>query len=116
MKLQLLAIMVASAASSLIAAEENPLLKTPKDKVSYSIGMDIGRSITNQSIEINPEALAAGLKATVSGGQTLLSESEFQETMKTFRTDMQAKMQAKRAEMQAKQAEQAKEAGSKNKS
>jgi len=103
------------AALSLNAAEESPLLKTPKDKVSYTLGMNIGRSITNQSIDVNADALAAGLKATVSGAKTLLTEAEYQESMKAFNAEMQAKMMAKRQEMQSKQAEQAKEAGDKNK-
>jgi len=115
MKVSLLAIMSIGAALSLVAAEQLPQLKTPKDKTSYSIGMDIGRSITNQALDVNPDALAAGLKATVTGAATLLTEAEYQETMKTFRTEMQAKMMAKRQEMQAKQAEQAKESGDKNK-
>src|SRR6266849_7711816 len=122
MKLQSLMMASVLAALNLMAADGSSLLKTPKDKISYSIGMDIGRSITNQAIEINPEALAAGMKAVVSGGTPLMTEAEYQENMATFRKDMQAKMQARRAEMQAKQseiqakqAELAKGAGEKNK-
>ncbi len=115
MKLYVLVMLGSGAGLTLLAAEENPLVKTPKDKISYSIGMDIGRNITNQAIDINPDALAAGLKATVTGGKPLLTEAEFAETMKTFRADMQAKMMAKRQEAQAKQAEQGKELGEKNK-
>src|SRR5258707_1643373 len=115
MKVCLLAMMGVGAALSLTAAEESPLLKTPKDKVSYTLGMNIGRSITNQSIDVNADALAAGLKANVSGAKTLLTEAEYQESMKAFNAEMQAKMMAKRQEMQSKQTEQAKEAGDKNK-
>jgi len=115
MKLQLLTVIGAGAVLSLMAADESPLLKTPKDRVSYAIGMDIGKSITNQSIDINPDALAAALKSVVTGAKPLLSDAEYQENMKTFRSDMQAKMMAKRAEMQAKQAEKSKEVGDKNK-
>src|ERR1043166_878608 len=115
MKLQLLMIIGAGAVLSLMAADESPLLKTPKDRISYAIGMDIGKSITNQSIDINPDALAAALKSVVTGAKPLLSDAEYQENMKTFRSDMQAKMMAKRAEMQAKQAEKSKEVGDKNK-
>jgi len=114
MKVSLL-LLSALAAFSVAAAEEPLTLKTPKDKVSYSLGMNIGRSITNQSIDINPDALGAGLKATVLGGKALLTEAEYEQAMKDFNAERQAKMQAKRAEMQAKQAEQAKETGDKNK-
>jgi len=92
----------------MLAAEESPLLKTPRDKISYSIGMNIGQSITNQGLEINPDAMAAGLKAVVTGAKPLLTDAEFQESMKSFNEERQAKMQAKQAEM-------AKEAGEKSK-
>jgi FKBP-type peptidyl-prolyl cis-trans isomerase FklB len=115
MKLHLLAMMGVGAALSLIAAEESLVLKTPKDKVSYSVGMDIGRSITNQALDLSPDALAAGIKAVLSGAKPLLTEAEYQEQMKAFQSERMAKMQAKRAEMQAKQAEQNKQTGDKNK-
>ena len=122
MKLRLLTLIGVSAALTMLAAEESPLLKTPRDKISYSIGMNIGQSITNQGLEINPDAMAAGLKAVVTGAKPLLTDAEFQESMKSFNEERQAKMQAKRAEMQAKQAEMqakqaemAKEAGEKSK-
>src|ERR1051325_8523121 len=101
MKVSLL-LLSALAAFSVAAAEEPLAFKTPKDKISYSLDM-------------NPDALGAGLKATVLGGKALLTEAEYEQAMKDFNAERQAKMQAKRAEMQAKQAEQAKEAGDKNK-
>src|SRR4051812_10943350 len=84
MRLHLFALMVAGIALPLVAAEDSTLLKSPKDKISYSIGMSIGQSITNQSLEVNPEAMAAGLKAVVTGAKPLLTDAEFQENMKAF--------------------------------
>jgi FKBP-type peptidyl-prolyl cis-trans isomerase FklB len=115
MKLPILVMMGFGAAMTLVEAQEPPVLKTPKDKMSYSIGMSVGRNITNQSIDINPDILAAGLKAIVVGAKPLLTDEEFQESMKALNTEVQAKMQAKRAEMQARQTEQVKEAAEKNK-
>ena len=115
MKLQFLVMMGLGAAMTLVEAQETPALKTPKDKMSYSIGMSVGRNITNQSIEINADLLAAGLKAVVTGAKPLLTDEEFAESMKALNTEVQAKNQAKRAEMQARQTEQAKEAGERNK-
>jgi len=115
MKLQLAVMMGFGAVMTLAQAQEITALKNQREKISYSIGMSVGRNITNQNIEINPEILAAGLKAIVAGSKPLLTDEEFQESMKSLNTEVQAKMQARRAEMQAKQTEQLKEAGEKSK-
>ena len=110
-----MAALLVCAALSLSAAEDNPLVKTQKDKISYSIGLDIGRNITNSQIDINLDALAAGLKSVISGSKPLLTEEESKEVMNAFRTEMQTKQQARMKEMQAKQAEKSKESADKNK-
>ncbi len=91
------------------------MLKTPADKMSYALGMSMGQNVTNWGIEINPDVMAAGLRAVVRGEKPVLTEAEVRESMTAFNTERQAKMQAKRAEMMAKQAEAAKETGDKNK-
>jgi FKBP-type peptidyl-prolyl cis-trans isomerase len=53
--------------------------------------MDIGRNITNQQIEVNAEALAAGLKAVVNRTAPLLTDQQAQEAMSAFRTEMMNK-------------------------
>lgn len=78
-------------------------LKTQKDKVSYAIGLDIGRNFKEQSIEIDPKLLTQGIQDALSGGKHLLTDEEIQAVMTTFRQEMQAKVAA-----------QAKEIGEKN--
>ena len=79
---------------TLPAADPAPALKDQKDKVSYSIGMDIGRNIKRQSLDISVEALAAGIKDVMTGGQTALTDDEAREVMNAYRTEMQAKQQS----------------------
>jgi len=81
-------------AMTLPAADPAPALKDQKDKVSYSIGMDIGRNIKRQSLDISVEALAAGIKDVMTGGQTALTDDEAREVMNAYRTEMQAKQQS----------------------
>ncbi len=38
-------------------AEDRPALKDAKDKVSYSIGLDIGMTFQKQKMEINSDVL-----------------------------------------------------------
>src|SRR5450759_1377801 len=46
----------------LFGQEKSPQLKDQKDKVSYSIGMNIGFNLARQKVDINTDILAAGIK------------------------------------------------------
>ena len=109
MKLRLLSLVVAGISAAASGADVE--LKTEKDKISYAIGVDIGKNITNRQVEINPDALAAGLKSVVTGGKPLLTDEQLKEAMTSLQTTMQAKMQDR---MKVQQAEQ-QQAGDKNK-
>jgi FKBP-type peptidyl-prolyl cis-trans isomerase FklB len=60
----------------LALAQEAPVLKTEKDKLSYAMGMDLGGQLKAQSVDIDPALFAEGLKAALSGGKTLLTDAE----------------------------------------
>ncbi len=81
------------------------MLTTQKDKISYGIGMNIGRSITNGQIEINLDALTAGLKAVVTGTQPLLNDEQYREAMGALQTQMQAKQAERMKAAEAKNKE-----------
>jgi FKBP-type peptidyl-prolyl cis-trans isomerase FklB len=80
--------------ASLVNAQDTPVLKNQKDKMSYIIGMDIGSNLKKQSIDIEPAFLARGIKDALAGGKPLLTEQEIQETMGIFQKEMMAKQQA----------------------
>ena len=75
-------------------AEDRPALKDAKDKVSYSIGLDIGMTFQKQKMEINSDVLAAGLKDGLSGAKPLLSPEEVRQVMTQFSKDMREKTAA----------------------
>jgi FKBP-type peptidyl-prolyl cis-trans isomerase FklB len=93
MKLRLIAALGILFLASQVSAEENLLLKKQKDKVSYIIGMEIGKNFKKQSIDIDPDILTKGIKDAISGGKPLLTEQEIQETMVTFQKEMMAKQE-----------------------
>ncbi|MBW7887721.1 MAG: FKBP-type peptidyl-prolyl cis-trans isomerase [Bacteroidetes bacterium] len=71
-------------------------LKTEKDSVSYSIGLDIGRTLQRQEIEIAPNAFLQGLiDATDSTSKHLLTDEQLQAVMMAFQQKMIAKAQEK---------------------
>ncbi len=80
-------------------AGETVVLKTERDKISYGIGMDIGENMKRQSIDIDPDMLAQGIKDVFSGGKLLLTEEEFRNTMENFRKDMMEKQKMQMQEL-----------------
>lgn len=95
-----------------MSAQEKPALKNQKEKISYIIGVDIGNNLKRQSIDIDPDILAKGIKDILSGGKTLLTDQEVSETMVAFQKEMIAKLGEKnKAEGEAFLAENKKKEG-----
>jgi len=76
-----------------VHAEES-FLKTKKDKISYAIGMDIGKNLKKQPVELNPEAISQGLWDSFTDGKSLMTEQEYIDTMTAFRNEMTQKQTA----------------------
>jgi FKBP-type peptidyl-prolyl cis-trans isomerase len=97
MKNSLLVLAVSLAFAPLALAAEVQL-KDQKDKISYSIGLDIGTTLKRQVIEVNEELLNTGIQDGLSGKKPLLSEDQVKETMALFQKEMLAKQaEAKKA-------------------
>ena len=73
-----------------------------KDKVSYALGMNIaaslGTNLKRQNVEINNDVLVQAIKDGLSGGKTLMTEAEAQNTLRQFMTELQQKQEAKMKE------------------
>jgi FKBP-type peptidyl-prolyl cis-trans isomerase FklB len=93
MFVQLVVIVVLAGFAGLARAEDRPVLKTDKDKVSYSIGLDIGTNFKRQSVDLDQKALAAGIADGLSGGKPLLTEDEVRKVLAQFQQQMAAKAQ-----------------------
>lgn len=80
-------------------------LSKPKDqmeKISYSIGYDIGKSLSRDSIKINHDQLMRGIMDAMLADSTkrLLNDVEMKKAIEDFQKDMQAKQQAKMMQQQ----------------
>lgn len=73
-------------------------LKTEKDKVSYSIGLDIGSTFKKQDMDINLDVLMAGLKDAVDGKKPAMTDDQVKETMAAYSKTMMEKQTAKAKE------------------
>jgi FKBP-type peptidyl-prolyl cis-trans isomerase FklB len=76
-----------------LSAAETPAPKTTQEKVSYIIGVNIGRGLARDGVEISPEQLLAGIKAGASGSKTAITSEESQEIMQAFQQKMMEKQQ-----------------------
>ncbi|MBO0696080.1 MAG: FKBP-type peptidyl-prolyl cis-trans isomerase, partial [Verrucomicrobia bacterium] len=91
---QLIVIFSASLlALPLFGQEKSTQLKDQKDKVSYSIGMQIGFNLSRQKVEVNPDILVAGIKDAIAG-KPQLNPDQVKEVMATFEKDMEQKQKA----------------------
>jgi len=79
--------------TSQIEAQETSPLKDEKDKVSYSIGMEIGKNLKKQSFDLNEDLLLKGVKDAFSGEKPLMTDEEIMQTMTAFQKEMMAKQQ-----------------------
>lgn len=69
-------------------------LKDQKDKISYGIGLDIGRNLRSQNIEINIPSFAQGVKdGLISDSTMLLTEDELRQAFTEFQKEMMKKQE-----------------------
>jgi FKBP-type peptidyl-prolyl cis-trans isomerase FklB len=71
-------------------------LKTQKDSVSYAIGLDIGKRLKQQSVEIDAALVARGIKDADSDSTRLLSEVQAESVVNAFQQQMAAKLDSAR--------------------
>ena len=69
-------------------------LPTQKDKLSYAIGMNIGKGLHKDQIDVDPSMMMRGLKDAMAGGTTLMTDEQAQGVITELRTQMMAKMAA----------------------
>ena len=67
-------------------------MKDKKDKISYSIGVNISKSLKRQEIDINLDLLLQGFKDGFSGAKLLMTEQEIQDTLMAFQKESMAKL------------------------
>jgi FKBP-type peptidyl-prolyl cis-trans isomerase FklB len=93
MKRFILIVSASLLALPLFGQEKSPQLKDQKDKVSYSIGMNIGFNLSKQKVDVNPDLLAAGIKDAIAG-KPQLTQDQVKDVMAQFEKDMEQKQKA----------------------
>jgi FKBP-type peptidyl-prolyl cis-trans isomerase FklB len=70
------------------------VLKTPKDKTSYAIGLNIGKSLHHDAIDVDPAIVVRGLKDALAGGKTLLTDEEVKAAMTALQGEVRKRQEA----------------------
>jgi FKBP-type peptidyl-prolyl cis-trans isomerase FklB len=96
MKLNWMVCCTVLAASNLAWSADPVVLKTDKDKLSYSIGASVGKNLKNESSDVDVNLLIEGLKDSLAGQKTLLSEKEIRQVMGDYQKTMRQQLTAKR--------------------
>jgi len=71
-----------------------PGFKTQEEKNSYALGLNIGRGLKQQPVDIDTPSLLRGLKDALAGGKALLTDQEVDAAL----AEMQAQLRAKQEE------------------
>ncbi len=72
-------------------------LESHEDRLSYTIGMDIGQSLAEQGLDLDLDLLVEALRASYLGEETLLTEEEALEERDLFMQRRQQEMETERA-------------------
>ena len=85
-----------------LAADGGNELKTFKDKLSYSMGLDMGTYLNGMGEELDYERLVLGLKTGFDGSKPVLSQEEMQSVQQEFAQKVRAKQEAQMKVLQEK--------------
>ena len=83
-------------ATSKTPAKSTLTLTTPKDKASYGIGLNIGKGMKRDAIDIDTNALFQGFKDGFSGNKQLISDDEIKAVLTALQAHVR-QMQDERA-------------------
>lgn len=65
------------------------VLKTQKEKASYAIGMNIGKTFKKDAVDVDPAIFLRGVKDALSGSKALLTDEEIKSTLTILQTQLQ---------------------------
>ena len=100
--------LLATACLAMVGSISAADLETENQKFSYTIGMEMGQALKNQSeqtgMEIDIDSVTAGLTDMMSGAESKLTQEEATAVRQSVMTRLQAQAQAERQAMAAENA------------
>src|SRR5438552_1235334 len=68
-------------------------LNTPKDKLSYSIGMNIAKSLKRDDVDVDTAVLLRAIQDVLGGGNLLMTDQEAQSILTNLQADLRKKQE-----------------------
>jgi FKBP-type peptidyl-prolyl cis-trans isomerase len=100
MQLQTTLIVLASAAAfaagPVRAQEANDALKTDKDRISYTVGVETARNFKKQGFEFDPQLFLRGMQDALSDKKLLLDEKDLRKVLSGFQSQVRQTMAVNR--------------------
>ena len=82
-------------------AEDSLTLKDEKDRISYSVGYQVGGDFKRQGLEINPEFLVKGIQDALLGTQPKITPEEMRTTLTNLKKQITAAQREKNKQLAA---------------
>jgi FKBP-type peptidyl-prolyl cis-trans isomerase FklB len=76
-------------------AEDKVELKTDKDKLSYSIGVSIGKNFKKDGTEVDLDLMIKGFKTGIAGEKPMIADKEIQQIMGSYQMELRKQIMAK---------------------
>jgi FKBP-type peptidyl-prolyl cis-trans isomerase FklB len=77
-------------------ATPSPSLATTADQASYAIGVNIGRSLKSNGVELNATALILGIQDMLAGSPQRLTDEQCRAAITVFEREVQAQLEEQR--------------------
>ena len=87
MRLELAAVIGVVFLAGPAVAGEGPALETPRDRLSYGMGISVAQNLKRQGVEVDAELLARGLKDGLSGQKPLMTADEVRAAMSQLQVE-----------------------------
>lgn len=88
-------------------AQDKPALESHKDKLSYSIGVEVAKNLKRLSVEVDPDIIGRAVRDVLEDKKLALSDDDLRRILTGHQTDMrqrQAKLMKAQAEEKQKEA------------
>ena len=93
-----LAVAATLLAGTAFADEAANALKTDKDRISYSVGIETARNFKKQGFEFDQQLFLRGMQDATSGQKTMIPEKEMRKILAGFQSQVRQTMAANRKE------------------
>jgi len=72
-------------------AEEPPVFKNQKERISYGIGVGVARDFKQRGVDLDVDTFLKGLRDELSGSKLLMTEKDLDSTMHAYEHDLRLK-------------------------